>query len=155
MKFEFQALGVQEANARFHGAGDRAGNLRPAFSKIADEWISSERRQFASKRGWAPNRPSTKARKLRQGYGLTVMRQTGALERALTIRRSRGQTIRLQKHSMSMGLKPNGPVFYGKFQARYGRKVVVFDPKAEATVEPTIHDYIIHGSRTLRGRALR
>jgi len=85
------------------------------------------------------------------------MRQTGALERALTIRRVQGQTIRLNRQSMSVGLLPKGKVFYGKFHQSKTtradlpvRKVVVFDTLAERKVEPTIHDYIMHGSRTTR-----
>jgi hypothetical protein len=148
VRFEFNTTGVDRASGTLFGAADRASNLRPAFNRIADEWISSERRQFASRKGWTPLAESTLERKRRLGQPLTRMRATGALERGLTVRRMPGQTIRLNRQSMTVGLKPNGKLFYGRFQ----EKVVVFDKLAERRVQPIIHDYIVHGSKTTRAR---
>jgi hypothetical protein len=84
------------------------------------------------------------------------MRESGALERALTVRRARGQTIRAGRQQLVVGLNsnPTSKVFYGRFhqkgQGVPKRKVVVFDKQAQRRVSPIIRDYIVHGSKTTR-----
>lgn len=154
MQLELQST-WRPAARRIHGAADRAFDLRPALSTITEEWIGSERRQFATGHGWPPLKRSTRLRKIRQGLGSSPMRATGRLERALTVRRARGQTVRMRRSSLVVGLKGGkSKVYYGRFHQRGRgvpqRKVVVFDEQARRRVAPILRGYIVHGSRSLR-----
>lgn len=149
MRFDLDIRGVDKARHRILGVGDRSADLRPAFHKVAGVWLTGERRQFATKKGWPRLAESTRERKLRQGLPLRIMYETGQLERALTVRRAPGQSIRVTRTSISMGIKPNGKAFYGRFQGRYGRKVVVFTELAQRQSTGILGDYIVHGSRSL------
>jgi hypothetical protein len=91
VRLELDARGIQKAGRHIHGAADRAADLRPAFQRVADEWLDSEKRQFESGKGWKKLAKSTRERKVRQAtFWQGTMRESGALERALTVRRARG-----------------------------------------------------------------
>lgn len=85
----------------------RARDATPALEQIRKSFYAMERRQFATLGNgqWAPNAPSTLARKARQGHDLRPMRATGVLYRALTTGHGEGAVNHLSRDEMTIGVR--------------------------------------------------
>src|SRR5215469_398023 len=88
-ELDIQLLGDAEVEARLREMGNRALYCEPALDRIIGVFRESERALFQRGRSWAPNAPSTVARKGRND----PLVATGALERSLTVEDDPGTLI--------------------------------------------------------------
>lgn len=118
------------------------------FNAIAEELMIGEAKQFRSKAGWAPLEESTKERKHRQGHDVSIMRETGAIERALTVRAAPGQRLDISRRELVFGLKGGrSEAFYGRFHQRGKgvpkRRVVVMSRQTKRRTAQLVRRHLV------------
>jgi hypothetical protein len=146
----------------FETLARRNEDLTPLGYRVRSRWLESERRVFA-RGAFAPRAGSTTRRyrypvrhsgdeQLHTDKGGRPMHFTGMLERGLTTAQARGQrdTSRPRPGGLdvTVGIKPNGPLFYGAINqrgagARPARKVVVFDAEAHGDSAGDYLEYVL------------
>jgi hypothetical protein len=83
---------------------DRATDVHPALSAIADDVLDIERARFAGRAHWQPLDPEWAIRKARGGRP-TLPLSGGALEESLTRSDGRFSVRRIDKNSVTVGTK--------------------------------------------------
>lgn len=122
MRIDLEVRGVDVTARKLSRLGRRAVDMRPAFDRIADEFIEGERRRFSTGSGWAPLASATKARKRREGLDPRIMHATGRLEGVLTRRSAAGQVLVIDRDSITFGLKGGRSKGYAGVISQRGRK---------------------------------
>lgn len=150
MNLEIRATGVDDAGRKIDLLADRSRDPRPAFSTITDRLVLAERRLFSSRRGWAPLKRDTIARKERdprasvRANATTPLVATGFLREYLTTRGYRAQPYKFNRFEMRFGI-PGGrhPLYYGRMQARHDRNPVVNRSIVRRAARPVIRDFLL------------
>lgn len=154
MNLTVQATGVTAAGERVKGIDARAGDPRPVFGGIVDEFTAAERRLFSSGRGIAPLKPATIARKLRDPdprVRANANRRnvaTGRLQHFLTTRGVSEQPLRLDRREVMFGIPPGrSAVYYGRALAAHDRSPVVPARTVRRVASPRIKAWLM-GARS-------
>lgn len=152
MRFEIVTLNVDKAERLIEGYGERATDIRPAGDAIVRRLVVGEKRRFKTSAGWAPLKPSTKARKKRQKLPRKAMKASGLLEKTLTrvgaTARSHGQLSTVSRSEVRFGIKGGrSDIFYGAIsqkgrEGQKARKVVVFTARTKKAVRFVIEDHL-------------
>jgi phage gpG-like protein len=89
---------------------DAAGNMQPAFERVADDFYTIEKRQFNTQGGyasggWAPLKPSTLRSRASHGrYGpWQILDDTGDLKASLTEEGAKGAVRRITSDELFVG----------------------------------------------------
>jgi hypothetical protein len=104
VKVRLTGQGLQTALSMLQGREDRAEQLRPAFEAVAVDFRNLEKRRFSGQAGWAPLSPEYAKRKAAGGRPARPL-AGGALERSLTVQRSRFSVRRINRASMFVGTR--------------------------------------------------
>ena len=145
IRFEIQASGTKAANLRIRGLDDAAGDLRPAFSKVATWFYDHERKRFSSAGfgTWTPLKRRTITRKngamVSSAHG-RIMRRTDALYNSLTRQAARGSVRRITNDRIELGTK----LPYAREHQRPtgGRKLIALRDSDRRAVRTIIVDHI-------------
>lgn len=97
-----ETRGVEKAVSDLHRLGDRASDIRRLSERVRSVYRQSNERQFA-RAPWPPLAPATLERKRRQGLDPRPERATGALYRALTAARAKGQVDQRERTEFRFG----------------------------------------------------
>jgi len=149
VKIDYSVKGVDLVHQRLEGVSDRAADARPAMRLVRDLMQDSNKKQFASGGShlgtpWAPDAPSTLARKAGKGQDIRPNRATGALEASLT--GGKGKRSSATKTSARAGTS----LFYGRF-AQTGTKrapkraIVGLGEADQRKAREIVLRYITHG----------
>jgi hypothetical protein len=146
-RFTIKTEGFRQARQRLDSVGDRGRNLRPAFEVSITYWQQSERRRFASARGWRKVSRNWTEAKRRRGLDARAMRASGQLERALVnVDRSKGVVARATEDALFVGVQPGASdIHYARYQAKQGRQPVRFDTQARKDTSETVMEYVSSG----------
>jgi hypothetical protein len=135
------------------GVEQRTLHPRPAFARIGEQMLLSERHLFDSEgassgRHWRRDEPETLAAKERQGLDPRVMHATRRLRRSLT---QRGNPDQIRK-STDRGIEFGTRVPYAKYHTDTGderpriiRAPVAFDTLQRRQFERTLQRWIMQG----------
>lgn len=120
LRLDVSVRGDDIAARRLRELAGRAEDARLFFRQVARIMLDESRRRWQSSgfARWAPLDPDTVRRKVRQGQDPRILRQTGALERALTVWGARGQVLEFDRDEARLGIGQQGAVFYGVFHHR-------------------------------------
>lgn len=138
--------GIREARDRVDDVGDRARQPEPALrdSGTTFDLQLAERRRFSQARGWRRISPEWAARKRRDGLDPRVMRATGRLESALT-NATDGVRPSVWNGQLSWGIRSGELVRVASAQAKQGRRAVVIDRPATASIAQRVQTFIADG----------
>lgn len=115
MRLEIETFGEKQFSRELLRFDERGRDMRPAFEKIADDFLDVEEHQFSTEGGysggWAGLAPSTVAYKARHNLDPRILHATLRLRRSLT-EASGPDVIRdIRADEMTVGSK----VGYGAF----------------------------------------
>lgn len=157
MTLNLEVYGEAELNRTMLRFANAVDDMRPAFTAIHDDFIKTEKAQFASEGAagasgkWAPLAESTVAYKASHGLDPAILVATGALRASLANQGDQSHVYRVTKDTMFIGSK----VDYGKYhqsrlpRTRLPRRPVLSLP--EATKRAWVKMLQDHLVRTLRG----
>lgn len=140
------------ASDRFDLMSERARNPRPVLLDVLDLLHQGEKRRFNSSAGWEGLSAATRARDQRKdkryksGRDPRLMRASGALERALTIKGEDPSISDVGKDTLRFGIKGGRtPVYYGRFHDLGDgvprRQVLVFSSVTRKRTSRVVTDY--------------
>lgn len=126
MRFELDILGEKQVSRDLMRFGERADDMTPALSELADDFLRIEKKQFRSQGGyasggWAPLAPSTLLAKAQRGLDPRKLHATLALRRSLT---SRGgdHVRRIYPDRMEVGTQVDYAIFHQHGTSRMPRR---------------------------------
>lgn len=149
--YRLVTTGAEHVASQYDAMGERATQLRPIFDDLIDALIRGEKTLWDRNGGggrnrWPGNTKRTIARKIAHGRDPRVMRDTGATEKALTIRHERGQIANGGGTTLTFGVKGVGAnvAQFSKNPHRH-REVLKVLPKTRKEVRQIILDHILEG----------
>lgn len=147
MRSTLKITGIKEARARVDDVGDRARAPEPALRapQTRLDLQMSERRRFTRYRF----RPATKAwvaRKRREGLSTRTMIASGRLSSALINAEAGAVRFTVYNGVLTWGLRAGrSDTYYAQVQAARGRRVVVIDRIARASIAQRVEGFLAHG----------
>lgn len=135
---------------RLDEVGDRARRPEPALRADATklDLQESERRRFSHRRGWKRTTDDWAREKRRRGLDPRVMRATGQLESILTNAPSGEIRFDAFNGVLRWGLPWRSTAYYAAAQAKQGRRSVVIDKTARASISDRVSRFIATGVAT-------
>lgn len=139
---------LRAAHQRLDTMGDRARRPEPALRsrETLRDLTGSEKRRFATNRGWRRLSPAWVEEKRRAGLDTRILRATGKLEQALTS--GTGLTFRAYNGSLFWGI-PRGrsDLYYAQVLAKGtssmpARRMVLIDKKARQRIAIRVERYV-------------
>ena len=121
MRIDLAVRGEDIAANRLREFAAHAENAETVFRRIARILMEETRSRFDRQGpGWAPLDPDTIRQKAHKPAGATpgILRQTGTLERALTVWGAPGQRLEIGPDELVYGLEHGGEAYYGAFAQR-------------------------------------
>lgn len=114
MRLSLTTFGDEQFARELLRFGERAGDLRPAFEDISDDFYDIERQQFASEGGFAsagwPALSENYARwKARNFPGKPILQRTGALMESLTSPFAAGAVHDVTSDTLRLGTDVRSP----------------------------------------------
>lgn len=107
MRLDLDVFGDTQFSRELLRFGERADDMSPAFTEIADQFLDIEERQFATQGmysgGWAPLKPATVRRKEELGHDPRILHATRALRDSLTNRGHRDHVRRITDDELVVG----------------------------------------------------
>jgi hypothetical protein len=139
--------GIREARERIDEVGDRARRPEPALRAPATrrDLQESERRRFTTYR-WKADTDEWRRRKAREGLDPRTMVATGRLRAALE--NAEGGSVRFNvfNGTLTWGLRAGrSDLYYAQVQAGRGRRAVVIDRVARASIAQRVESFLAHG----------
>lgn len=150
MSVSIHVEGAIQAARDYYERAQRARDLKPAMDRIADFWLDSESRQFASEAGWPDIKLKSREWKVKRGLDPRVMRATGLLETVLTERGAGplGQYLEVGSDGLVAGIRGGQtPVFYGPMHNRKW-PLLSFDQQAASDATDLLGRYLTLGETT-------
>lgn len=143
-----KAPGTRAFMTRMGKIEKSARDVTPALEQIRRSFHAAERRQFATLGGgqWAPNAPSTLARKTRKGEDLRPMRATGALYRALSTGAGPGAINELSRDELTLGVRMKKAVVAQRGSGRRRRRLIAINRRTRTRWTKIIRDHIMGSS---------
>jgi hypothetical protein len=152
-----EVFGDGRVSARLRGLAYRLRDPSPFFDRVEEILLEQSRRRWrANGYGWSPLKDATRAAKGRskdarvRANASRILRATGALERALTVKGAPGQKLARSPDSLEFGFYIGGEagrdVYYGQFaqQGRGEAKRVVLKktPATQRDVNEALRDHL-------------
>lgn len=114
MRLDIEVFGDVQFSRELLRVGERAGDLRPVFADLVDDFHSMEREQFdteggAASGGWAPLKDTTVERKDAAGLDPRILHATLALRRSLTERSAPGSIAKFTSDELTVGTAVRSP----------------------------------------------
>lgn len=135
--------GVEHAVLDLLSISERAGDIRPQTEKVRDVYLRSNERHFG--KGWAPLADATSERKSRQGLDSQAEVASGALRKALTQKRAKGQKTRRKRDELRFGVG----LFYASWQqgtkTQPARDMIDLSPSDLRQINDLVEHYIARG----------
>lgn len=139
--------GLREARERVDLVGERARRPEPALRApgVLLALQESERRRFSGSYRWRPITKEWRERKRREGLSTKTMVATGRLAAALgnavsPVRRT------VYNGTLTWGIRGGRTdLYYAQVQAHRGRRSVVIDRIARASIAERVQTFLAHG----------
>jgi hypothetical protein len=139
--------GIREARQRVDDVGERARRPEPALRAAGTrmDLQMSERRRFTGYR-FKRDTPAWIARKRREGLDQRTMVASGRLESALTNAEAGSVRFTVFNGTLTWGLRQGAsPTYYAQIQAQRGRRTVVIDRIARASIATRVETFLASG----------
>ncbi len=132
--------GAAKAAVDLRQMGERSSDIRRVSEKVRSVYRKSNERRFdsAGYGSWPPLDPETSRQKADAGQDPRPLRATGALYKALTAPRARGQIDRRDRDEFRFGTD----LRYSVFQAPRGRDPMQLLDSEKHEISRLIGDYI-------------
>lgn len=149
MRSTLRIEGIKEARQRVDDIGDRARRPEPALRAPGTrmDLQLSERRRFQRYR-FKPVTKDWRERKRREGLSTRNMQATQRLKSILENAEAGSIRLNVFNGTLTWGLRragPGEPGFYAMVQAGRGRRTVVIDRPARASIAQRVESFLAHG----------
>lgn len=147
MRASLRIDGLPAARKRIDSMGDRARAPEPVLRSAGTKMDlqMSERRRFYSYR-FKPASKEWVARKRREGLSPRTMIASGRLSSALINAESGSVRFTVFNSTLTWGLRQGrSQTYYAQVQAHRGRKAVVIDRPARASIANRVESFLAHG----------
>lgn len=160
MRLDLEIFGDKQVDRELLRFRERADDMRPVFTALADDFLNMERAQFRSQGlfgsgGWAPLKQSTVDRKAAAGLDPRILHATLALYQSLTsssdqhhVRRVTGDSLVVGTDLLYAGVHQN-PVTSPLPQ----RRPVEFREQDRRAWIKALQSFLVNGTIELRGAA--
>jgi hypothetical protein len=138
-----ETKGVESTVLDLVGITERAGDIRPLTDKLRAIYLRSNERHWG--RNWPALADSTVQRKSQQGLSPSPEIASGALRKALTEKRAKGQRTRRKKDELRFGTS----LFYARWQqgtkTQPERDLIDLTPSDLHAMNAAVEDYVAKG----------
>lgn len=138
-----ETKGVPQAVQDLVGVTERTGDIRPLTDKLRAIYLRSNEKHWGS--NWPSLAESTVERKTRTGLSTDPEVATGALRKALTQKRAKGQKTRRKKDQLTFGTS----LFYAGWQqgtkSQPARDLIDLTASDLRAMDEAVQGYIVNG----------